>query len=117
MRLVLAAPLLVLATTLLATTPTAARETIVGRWGESRDVCGSGSAIDIAAMRLSSEETVCEFSDVSRVDDVVTWTGKCFVHEAPPRRETVVATLHPDRSLTIAFKGSGATIRGLHRCR
>lgn len=112
MRLVLAATLLV-----VATAPSLARETIVGRWGESRDVCGSGGAIDIAPMKLSSEETVCEFTDVSRIDDVVTWTGKCFVHQAPPRRETVVATLHPDRSLTIVFKGSGAAIRGLKRCR
>ena len=97
--------------------PAAARETIVGRWGESHDVCNSGAAIDIAAMKLSSEETVCEFTDVARVDDVVTWKGKCFVLNEPPRRETVVATLHPDRRLTIAFRGSGATITDLARCR
>jgi len=100
-----------------ATTTATARETIVGRWGESRDVCGSGGAIDITPMGLSSEETVCEFTDVGRVDDVVTWKGKCFVQDAPPRRETVVATLYADRSLTIAFRGSGATITGLRRCR
>jgi hypothetical protein len=99
------------------TPPAAARETIVGRWGESRDVCNSGGAIEIKAMELSSEETVCEFSDVSRVEDVVTWKGKCFVNGAPPRRETVVATLHPDKRLSIAFQGSGAKIPGLSRCR
>ena len=101
----------------LGASPALARETIVGRWGETADVCGSGAAIDIRPMGLSSEETVCEFTDVGRVDDVVTWKGKCFVQDAPPRRETVVATLQADRRLTIAFKGSGATIPGLKRCR
>ena len=110
-----AALLVVLLT--LAAGPTEARETIVGRWGETADVCGSGAAIDIRPMGLSSEETVCEFTDVGRVDDVVTWKGKCFVHDAPSRRETVVATLHADRSLTIVFQGSGARIPGLRRCR
>ena len=112
----LAVPLALLLVPFLAS-PGAARETIVGRWGETRDVCGSGGAIDIKPMGLSSEETVCEFTDVGRVEDVVTWKGKCFVQDAPPRRETVVATLHADRSLTLHFKGSGATIPGLKRCR
>lgn len=113
---VVALALLAVASTATATS-SFARETIVGRWGETRDVCGSGGAIDIKPMGLSSEETVCEFTDVGRVEDVVTWKGKCFVQDAPPRRETVVATLHADRSLTLHFKGSGATIPGLKRCR
>lgn len=108
---------LVLGLLAFTTVEASARETIVGRWGESRDVCGSGAAIEIKPMGLSSEETVCEFSDVSRVDDVVTWKGNCFVQDAPPRRETVVATLHPDKRLTIVFHGSGAKIPGLSRCR
>ena len=108
--------LAIVALPFLATTGSA-RETIVGRWGESRDVCGSGAAIDIGPMGLSSEETACEFSDVSRTGDVVTWKGRCFVHDAPSRQETVVATHNPDRSLTIAFRGSGAVIDGLRRCR
>lgn len=93
-----------------------ARETIVGRWGESRDVCGSGAAIDIGPMKLSSEEMVCEFTDVSRVEDVVTWKGRCFVQGEAPRKETVVATLHADKRLTVVFRGSGAEIGGLSRC-
>lgn len=112
----LAVPLTLLLVPFLAS-PGAARETIVGRWGETRDVCGSGAAIDITAMGLSSEETACEFKDVSRLDDVVTWKGTCFVHGEAPRQETVVATLHADRSLTIRFRGSGAEIGGLRRCR
>lgn len=98
-------------------TPAAAAETIVGRWGESREVCSGAMAVDVKPMGLSSEEMSCEFTDVSRVGDVVTWKGRCFVREEPPRKETVVATLHPDRSLTIFFHGSGANIQDLRRCR
>ena len=101
----------------LLAVPGFARETIVGRWGESPDVCNSGAAIDIRPMGLASEETVCEFTDVGRVEDVVTWKGRCLVHDAPSRQETVVATLNPDRKLTIVFRGSGARIDGLSRCR
>ena len=103
--------------TVLATAPAGAAETIVGRWGESRDVCGSGAAIDIAPMKLSSEETVCDFTDVGRVGDVVTWKGTCFVQGESPRKETVVATLAPDRVLAIRFRTSGAEIGGLRRCK
>lgn len=108
------------AAALLVTLPAvaaAARETIVGRWGETPEACGTPSAIDIGPMRLASEETVCDFADVSRVGDVVTWRGICHVAEEPPRRETVVATLAADRSLTLRFRASGATIPGLRRCR
>ena len=97
--------------------PTFAAETIVGRWGESHDVCAGAAAIDVKPMGLSSEEMTCEFTDVERVGDVVTWKGRCFVVGEPPRKETVVATLHPDRSLTIFFHRSGANIEGLRRCR
>lgn len=98
-------------------TPVVAAETIVGRWGESRDVCSSGAAIDIAAMKLSSEETACEFTDVGRVGDVVTWKGTCFVQGEAPRKETVVATLAADRTLTLRYRTSGAEIGGLRRCK
>lgn len=101
----------------VSTAPAVAAETIVGRWGESREVCSGAMSIDIAAMGLRSEEFACDFTDVSRVGDVVTWKGRCFVHEEPPRKETVVATLHPDRSLTMVFHGSGVNIEGLRRCR
>lgn len=99
------------------TAPVSAAETIVGRWGESRDVCLSGMALDVLPMGLSAEETRCDFTDVSRSGDVVTWKGRCFVHGEASRAETVVATLNPDRSLSVHFRGSGARIDGLRRCR
>lgn len=107
---------LLAAVTLPALSPAVARETIVGRWGESRDVCSSGAAIDITAMGLSSEETACTFTDVTRVDDVVTWRGTCFAQGEAPRKETVVATLAAG-TLTLHFRGSGAEIPALRRCR
>lgn len=108
---------LLLASLLAAALPAGAAETIVGRWGESRDVCQGASAITISAMGLSSEETVCEFKDVSRSGDVVTWKGTCHVHQEGSRKETVVATLAADKTLSIRFRGSGAEIPGLRRCR
>ncbi len=108
---------LALAALLALPSPAGAAETIVGRWGETRDVCGSGGAIDIAPMKLSSEETLCEFTDVARTGDVVTWRGRCFVQGEAPRNETVVATLGADRRLTLFFRASGARIPGLARCR
>jgi hypothetical protein len=96
--------------------PAVTAETIVGRWGESAEMCSGAMAIDIAPMALRSEEFACEFTDVSRAGDVVTWKGRCFVREEPPRRETVVATLNPDRSLDIDFRGSGSSARDLRRC-
>ncbi len=109
----IAAALLVVA----ATAPALARETIVGRWGETREVCAGANALDIEPMGLAAEEMSCDFTEVSRVEDVVTWKGTCFVREEPPRRETVVATLAADRTLKVHFRGSGSKIGPLQRCR
>ena len=105
-----------LAGPLLAAAPADAAETIVGRWGETREICASATVVVISPMRLTSDETVCNFTDVARSGDVVTWKGICGAGEEKPRRETVVATLKADRSLSLRFLGSGATIPGLHRC-
>lgn len=97
--------------------PASARETIVGRWGETPEVCRSATVIVLAPMRLQSDETVCNFTDVSRLGDVVTWRGTCQAGEEPLRKETVIATLHPNRTLTLLFKSTGAKYPGLIRCR
>lgn len=109
----IAALLLVLA----ATVPASAAETIVGRWGETNEVCAGADALVVKPMGLSAEQMSCDFTDVSRSGDVVTWKGRCFVQEESPRRETVVATLASDRSLRILFRGSGSKIGPLYRCR
>ena len=101
----------------LTISPASALETIVGRWGETTEVCRSANVIVLAPMRLQSDETVCNFTDVSRLHDVVTWRGTCQAGEEPVRRETVIATLHPNRTLTLLFKSTGAKYPGLIRCR
>jgi hypothetical protein len=102
---------------LLLSLPASALETIVGRWGETEDVCRSANVIVLAPMRLQSDETVCNFIDVTRLGDVVTWRGSCKAGEEPIHKETVIATLHPNRTLTLLFKGTGAKYPGLIRCR
>lgn len=96
--------------------PAVAAETIVGRWGETSDVCRSASVVVLGPMRLASDETVCNFDDVSRRGDVVTWKGNCAAGDVPPEPETVIATLAGGR-LTLRFRGSGASIGPLIRCR
>lgn len=97
--------------------PATAAESIVGRWGETQEVCHSATVIVLAPMRLQSDETVCNFADVVRSGDVVTWRGSCRAGEEPIRRETVIATLHRDRTLSLLFTGTGAKIPRLLRCR
>lgn len=97
--------------------PASAAESIVGHWGETQEVCRSATVIVLAPMRLQSDETICNFTDVTRTGNVVTWRGTCRAGDVPLRRETVVATLNRNQTLTLLFKGTGAKIPDLVRCR
>ncbi len=97
--------------------PASAAESIVGRWGETQEVCSSATVIVLAPMRLQSDETICNFTDVTRSGNVVTWRGTCRAGEEPIRRETVVATLNRNHTLSLLFEGTGAKIPNLIRCR
>lgn len=68
-----------LALALMATADTAAaRETIVGYWQPVDGSCSpAGGGIYIGPKELVGDEFACQFRDVARRGDVVTWTGGC----------------------------------------
>ena len=103
MALPVRAMMLAMALTAMAGNAGAA-ETIVGYWQPTDGSCSpSGGGIYIGPKEIVGDEFSCQFKDVSRRGDVVTWAGRCGFPE-PMQRSTVVASLR-GRLLTVAVNG------------
>lgn len=91
-----------------------AAQTIVGLRRQSGGSCKvSQGAMTIGPIYMVDDEWRCDFHDVDRKGDVVTWKGECgFPH--PFEHATVQATL-VGHSLHVRFDGGEAALR--ERCR
>jgi hypothetical protein len=93
-----------------------ARRSIVGRWGVTPAECATTAAFGIEAQSIVTDDMSCQLPGVSRVGDVVTFTGTCDNAGGKAGPKTVVATLRGER-LDLAFAKGGGRYAGLHRCR
>jgi hypothetical protein len=114
----LGATALALAVSSTALSSALAAQTIVGTWVDSTEpgsLCIAVAELRIAAMGLTSgEDFSCDFSDVARADDTVTWHGSCTnFGERKADRATVVARLR-DKALTVSVNGRSQGV--FHRC-
>ena len=106
--------LLVLACSGLSTAAVAHGRTIVGTWApDPRQCTPVGGLIAIGPLNVQGDDFRCDFHDISRIGDVVTWHGWCGFPEHA-RRTTVVATLRAD-VLTVDI--DGAESGPYRRCR
>lgn len=91
--------------------------TIVGEWAPERGDCGTPQAIKVFAKSLAADEMMCEFTNVARKGDVVTFEGTCDSGTASgPEPETLTARLSPSGKLNLVFSKGGGRIAGLLRC-
>ncbi len=88
--------------------------TIVGDWAPDPHQCWpSQGAIAIRSLSVVGDDFRCDFRDVSRLDDVVTWRGTCGFPD-PARPATVVASLRGD---TLSMRINGGENGPYRRCR
>lgn len=83
-----------------------AAQTIVGTWRTGASCQINRGAVAIGPMHMVSDEWRCDFHDVNRVGDVVTWKGSCGFPE-PFERATVRASL-VGRMLHVRINGEDA---------
>ena len=89
--------------------PASAAETIVGRWVENSAARGTCMPLESLVIRPMSigvgEDFACDFTDVMRSGDIVTWHGACTnFGEADSTKATVVASL-AHKLLTVTLNG------------
>ena len=81
-----------------------ANQTIVGTWSLDPTACTPvGGLISIGPLSLTADELQCEFRDVARTNDRVTWHGSCS--DGASRTPTTVVAALRNGSLTIAMNG------------
>ena len=91
-----------------------AAQTIVGLWRQPGGACKvTRGAMSIGPMHMGGDEWRCDFRDVARKGDVVTWKGECGFPE-PFERATVKASL-VGQSLEVRINGGEAST--WERCR
>lgn len=91
-----------------------AAQTIVGVWRQAGGSCQiTRGAVSIGPMHMGGDEWRCDFHDVDRKGDVVTWKGKCGFPE-PFERAVVKASL-VGQSLYVRINGGEAA--RWERCR
>lgn len=91
-----------------------AAQTIVGLWRQVGGSCQvTRGAVSIGPMHMGGDEWRCDFNDVDRKGDVVTWKGRCGFPE-PFERATVKASL-VGSSLHVRINGGEAA--HWERCR
>lgn len=94
--------------------PAYAAQTIVGEWKiPGHDCSPVAGSIVIEPMGIRADELSCDFKDVGRVGDVVTWHGACD-NGGEAWKAKVVARLE-GRRLAVSFNGDKVDV--YERCR
>lgn len=100
----LRAAVLAMAMPCISSTASANGRTIVGTWApDPRECTPVAGMIAIGPLSMQGDDFRCDFEDVARLDDVVTWHGTCGFPENA-RRATVVARLRGE-TLTVVIDG------------
>lgn len=81
-----------------------AAETIVGKWAQVGGSCKRMPDLVIEPMAIVAEEMRCDFRDVSRSGDLVTWHGECS-DGAETTKTTAKAKL-TGRRLAVSLNGN-----------
>lgn len=92
----------------------AAGRTIVGDWAPDPRMCRPmDGALKIVPLGMASDEFSCNFKNVVRSGDVVTWRGSCGFTDGT-KTATVVAAL---RGEALSVRINGNDIGSYRRCR
>ena len=86
--------------------PTAAHESIVGKWAIDKKCGAPLSVIVIDPLGLSGEDFYCRFDQVVRQGNTVNWRGKCNFSEQGYEPSIVTAQMRSKR-LYYRFAGRG----------